>query len=247
MTGATPASAASCSSVANRVRSSPSSARIWAAFTDPLRGSDWTRARSGCCARAAVMVAERCWIWATSGLRTATSARTTSPLASPLGLARVRGRGRAQAFEELGRRAPARVGVLGEEARQTPLAQPFGALGGGIATEEGQGDGRVDVGEDRRGSRPEALEQGAELIGERHALGDQVVAAPHEGAEGARVIRQGLERAEAVSVSAEEIGEDEGVARVTLAPRRRVAGPAGLESVGVNGDDRVQRPSGRRR
>ena len=146
---------------------------------------------------------------------------------------------RAQAREEIGDRPAATVRVLGEELREAFLAEPLGAVGGGIAAEEGEGDGRRDIGEDRGGPGPEALEQGPELIGEGAALDDEIVAAAHQGAEGARRVGQGLEGAEAMAVGAEQIGEDEGVARITLAARRRVAGPTGLERVGMDGDDRV--------
>src|SRR5437773_1314471 len=74
----------------------------------------------------------------------------------------------------------AAVGVLHEEPCEPFLAEPLGAVRGGIAAEEGQGDGRIDVGEDRGGPGPETVEQRPELIGEGDALGDQVVAAPHQ-------------------------------------------------------------------
>src|SRR5207247_10963731 len=83
------------------------------------------------------------------------------------------------------------------------------------------------------------LEERPELIGEGDALHNQIVAAPHEGAEGARVVRQGLQRAEAMAVGAEQIGEDEAITRITLAARGGVARSARLPGVGMDGNDRV--------
>src|SRR5207253_10855220 len=64
-----------------------------------------------------------------------------------------------QPREELGGWPAAAVGVLHEEPCEPFLAEPLGAVRGGIAAEEGQGDGRIDVGEDRGGPGPETVEQ----------------------------------------------------------------------------------------
>src|SRR5207247_1214075 len=94
------------------------------------------------------MAAESCWRCATSGLRTAMRARTTSPLASA-------------------------------SAAPTWLV---GARGGGVSG--------------RRVQRPEAM-----------------------------------------AVRAKQVGEDEGIPRVTLGARRGVTRTTGLEGVGVDGHD----------
>ena len=99
------------------------------------------------------------------------------------GLADLAHGGGAEAGEQLGHGAPATVGVLAEELGEALLAEAGGAMRRGIAGEEGEGDRRVDVGEDGGGAGPEALEQRAELIGERDALGDEIVAAAHERAQ----------------------------------------------------------------
>ena len=59
------------------------------------------------------------------------------------------GRSGAQPLEEEGGRAPATVAVLCEELRQAFLAEAVGTLRRRVAVEEGEGDGRVDVCEDR--------------------------------------------------------------------------------------------------
>ena len=121
---------------------------------------------------------------------------------------------RAQAGEQLGGRPAPGVGVVAEELRQAALAQALGALRSGVTGEERQGDRRVDVGEDRGGAGPDALEEGAKLIGKGDALRDEVVAAPHQRAERPGLIGERLSGAEAVAIGAEEVGEE-------LAGRRR--------------------------
>src|SRR5205807_2453720 len=104
------------------------------------------------------MAAESCWIWATSGRSTATSARTISPLAS---------------------------------ASSSPVCE-------------------------RGAERNRARSSGR-----------------------GRVVRQRRKGTEAMAVSAEQIAEDEGIPRITLASCSGVPGAARLEGVGVDGDDRV--------
>ncbi len=143
----------------------------------------------------------------------------------------------AKAGEQLGHGAAPTVRVLAEELGETLFAQAGGAVGGGIAREEGQRDRRVDVGKDGGGAGPEALEERAELIGEGDALGDEIVAAAHEGAQRAGVIGRRVQRPEAMAVRAKQVGEDEGIPRVTLGARRGVTRTTGLEGVGVDGHD----------
>ena len=169
-------------------------------------------------------------------------------LALRLGLGRAGealGRG-AQAGEQLLGAAPAAVAVLGEEGGEAPRPEPGGALRRGIPLEEGERDRAVDLGEDRRGAGPEAFEQGAQLVGELDAGGDaggdEVVAAAHQRAQGADRVRGGRERAEAVAVGAQEmgqIGEQVGVAAVVLGARAAVARARRLHGVGVDRDHRM--------
>ena len=153
------------------------------------------------------------------------------------GLADVAERGGAQAGEQLGDGTAAAVSVLAEELGEALVGQAGGALGRGVAGEEGEGDRGVEVGEDGGGAGPEALEQGAQPIGERHALGDEIVAAAHEGAQGAGLIGGGAQGWEAMAIGAQEIGQDEGVAGVSLAAGGGVARARGLKGVGMDGND----------
>ena len=114
--------------------------------------------------------------------------------------------------------------MAAEELGQAALAQALGALGRRVAGEEGQGDGGIDVGEDHGGAGPEALEQGAQLIGERHALGDEVIAAPDEGPQGAGLVGERLQRAEAMAIGAEQVGEEIAVAVIALGRGRPSSG-----------------------
>ena len=118
----------------------------------------------------------------------------------------------AQACEHvLGRAAPA-ILVLGEEGGDALFAEPLGALRRGIAVEEGKRDGRGDVGEQRRRARPEAVEQCAQLIGERDFRRHQVVASAHQRAQRFDGVGLRLEGAETMAVGPQDVGEDIGVA-----------------------------------
>ena len=80
--------------------------------------------------------------------------------------------------------APAAVGMLGAGRRPSASRRAGAALSGvGIALKEGQGDRRVDIGEDGGGAGPEAVEQGAQAVGEGDALGDQIVAGADQRAQ----------------------------------------------------------------
>src|SRR5438093_6338384 len=158
-------------------------------------------------------------------------------LALGLGLRRAAETGRcaAQPLEKERGGTPAAVAVLGKEVRQALVPETLGTLRGGVAIEEGKGDRRVHLGEDGGRARPEALEQRAQLVGERDTLMDQVVPGAHQGPQRASLIGKRPKGTEAVAVGAQQIGEDERVAWIALALGRRVAWPRCLERVGVNG------------
>src|SRR5713101_1670725 len=155
-----------------------------------------------------------------------------------LGLAAEAGGCAPQACEKNGQRAAAAVAVLSQELGEAFLAEPLGGLRSGVAVEEGERDRRIDVGEDGGCARPEALEQRAQLVGERDALLDEVVAGANECPQGARLVGERLQRTEPVSVGAQQVGEYERVAGVALALGRGVARPRRLEGVGMDGHDR---------
>ena len=93
---------------------------------------------------------------------------------------------------------------------------------------------------DRRRSRPPrpiAAEQRAELVGQRHAGGDQVVAPAHQGAQRADLVALRPQRREAVPVGAQQVGEQEAVGAVALGAARVVARSGRLDGVGVDLSD----------
>ena len=65
-----------------------------------------------------------------------------------LGLTHEAHRRAVEALQQLFGGAPATVGVVGEERLETPLAEVLGTLRCRVALQEGERDGRVDVGED---------------------------------------------------------------------------------------------------
>ena len=107
----------------------------------------------------------------------------------------------------------------------------------GEAGEEGERDPAVDIGEDRGGAGPEALEEAAELVGQTDAAGDEVVAAAHERAQGLDLVGDGRERPEAMAVRAQDVGEHVGVAGIGLRCGGPVARAASLHDVGVDRHD----------
>ena len=106
---------------------------------------------------------------------------------------------------------------MAEELGEAFFAQARGAVGGGVAGEEGQGDRRIDVGKDGGGARARSARagRGADWRGPRG--GDQIVAAAHERAQSAGVIGGGRQRPEAMAVGAQQIGQQEGIAGIALA------------------------------
>jgi hypothetical protein len=147
-----------------------------AAQMRPLRNSGVTIFPSACasttCSTAVLSVASR----ATSGRSTATSARTHSPLvsasSSPMTLL---GADRRRSTSSAAVRRPQYAcRAMNAPMRFSP--RPAADCGVGAAVEELEGDRRIDVSEDLRSTRPELLEQAAQLVGGSDALADQVVA-----------------------------------------------------------------------
>jgi hypothetical protein len=104
----------------------------------------------------------------------------------------------------------------------------------GVVLEEGQRDRAVEGGEELRGSGPDAVEFGAQLVGQRDARMDEVLMGAGERAQRARGVAVRLERAEAMAVGAREFGEHERVEAVALAARVGVARPRRLDLVGMD-------------
>ena len=119
-----------------------------------------------------------------------TMLRRASSSASPGGR---RGPARIRSSSSLGASAAA-VAVTGKEAGEPFASQPACVGGAGVAFEEGERDRRVDVGEDLLGAGPEGVELGAQLVGERDSLLDQVLAGAGQRLERLRLVAVGLEQ-----------------------------------------------------
>ncbi len=148
------------------------------------------------------------------------------------------GRCLVQPIQQFLRAAPAAVGVLGAERGHALGPQAGRGLRRGVAQDEGQADGRVHVSEDLSSAGPEGLQQAAQLVGQLHAGGHQVIAPAHQGAQRADVVALRRQRLEAVAVGAQQVGQQVGVTGVALAAVAAVARSGGLDDVGVDRDDR---------
>ena len=83
-----------------------------------------------------------------------------------------------------------------------------------------------------RGAGPEAVQQATQAVGQGDPPGHQLVATADQGAQRLDLVPAGRERAEAVAVGAQDVGEHEGVAGIALAAGGAVTRPAGLDHVG---------------
>jgi hypothetical protein len=135
--------------------------------------------------------------------------------------------------------------VACEEALQALFAETACVGGAGVAAQERQRDRAVDVGEARHGAGPEALELAAQLVGDRDAMLDEVLASAGQGAQRLGGIRIGHQHTEAVTVGARQLGEHERVEAVALAARGAEAGSHRGDLVGMDRDHvdpRIQQP-----
>ena len=148
---------------------------------------------------------------------------------------------RSEAREEIGDGATAAVGMPCEESGEALGSEVSSALGCWEARQEGESDGRVDVGEEDGGARPEAFEERAQLIGEHDARCDEIIAGSDESTQCTGFIARRSQWGEAVSVSAQEVGEQVGIAAITLGGGSTVARARCLHGVRVNRDDDVAR------
>jgi hypothetical protein len=183
-------------------------------------------------------------IWLTIGRSAATRPSTAARVAFEF--AADGGRGGPEPVEEIVDRSPAAIGVAGQEGLQSLGAQPAGVGWGGVALEEGQRDRAVDVGEDRGGAGPEAVEVGAQLVGQRDAGVDEVFAGAHERAQRRGLVARRGQRGEAVMVGAGQLAEHHAVERVGLAGGGTEAIAGGLDLVGMdrhNGDAGGEQPA----
>jgi hypothetical protein len=103
-------------------------------------------------------------------------------LAAGLGLERLGAAlgGAAQPSQQLAWSLACAVVMAREEARHPLLAEPVRVGGGRVAAQERERDRAVDIGEHVRGAGPEALQLRAQLVRERDAMLDEVLAGARE-------------------------------------------------------------------
>ncbi|MDB5064917.1 MAG: hypothetical protein JWM18_1351 [Chloroflexi bacterium] len=152
-------------------------------------------------------------------------------------------RRRLEATEQLDDRGAPGVGAGAQPGGETRLREPGGLGGGGEAFQEAEADRAVEVGEEADGAGEDELELGAQLVGGGDAVGHQVLAGPHRGAQREGGGRVRLERLPAVAVGAQAVREDEGITAVVLVAGQPVAGAqrtgpgnCSLEGVGTATD-----------
>ena len=133
--------------------------------------------------------------------------------------------------------------MAGEEAGEALLAEPVRVSGSWVAVDERERDWAVDVGEHAGGGGPEAFQLGAQLVGERNAVGDEVLTSTDERPQRLRRVAIGDQDPEAVAVGTSELGEHEAVEAVALAARVAEAGAHRSDLVGVDRDHRQARLS----
>ena len=136
-------------------------------------------------------------------------------------------------------RAAASSGVaLGRQpAGHPPGGEPGRPLGAGEAQQEGHRDGRGQVVEEVHGSGEDPLEVGTELLHEAKPGPHEVLACPHARAQGHGRGQVGPERAQAMPVGPQDVGEDVGVGAVVLVAGAAVAGAQGLDPAAGDDDD----------
>ena len=134
-------------------------------------------------------------------------------------------RGRSQSREEVFGWTAAGVSVASEKPGDAFGAEALGCRGCGVLVEECEGDRCVDGCEDLAGAGPEAFQQSPQLVGQRHALGDQIISGAHKGSQRADLIGERLQWPEAVPIGAQQVGQDEGIPRIALSGGCTVARP----------------------
>jgi hypothetical protein len=131
------------------------------------------------------------------------------------------------------------VAVTGAERGDALLAEPGRRGGGGVAGEELQRDGRLDVGEDCLGAGPVHVQQRGELVGRGDAHLDQVGAGADRGAQGLGLVAERDGDAQLVLTQPQVLSDHQGVAGVGLGAGDDLSVAPGLDRVGADRHDRV--------
>ena len=134
-----------------------------------------------------------------------------------------------QPVVELSGGLAAAVAVGPHPCVESLLGQPVRSGCGREPLEEPQRDRAVDVAEQSDGAGEHDSQVGAELVRDRDASLDEVLASTHMSADRDRCRRVRLQRSPAVPVSAQAVGEYVGVGSVGLVARRSVTFTQGFD------------------
>lgn len=144
-------------------------------------------------------------------------------------------RGSSQPGDKLSQRsAVAVVVVAGKEAGHALFAE-VRVRGDGVAPQQRQHDWAVNLGEGRDCAGPE-LQLGAPLVGDRHAVADEVLAGRRQRPQSPGGIAGGDQYPECLPVGPRQPGQHQGVKAVALAARRGEPRPVRDDLVGAHRD-----------
>jgi hypothetical protein len=130
----------------------------------------------------------------------------------------------------------AAVAVGSQPSAEALLGQPLGSAGGGEPLEEPQRDRAVDVAEQADSAGEHVAQVDAELVGDRDACLDEVLAGSHVGSQRDRGWTVGFEGSPTVSVGAQGVGQHVSVGTVGLVARGAVALSQRLDRPGRDHD-----------
>src|SRR5271154_41290 len=136
-----------------------------------------------------------------------------------------------QASQKLGGRVAATVSLPFEERSEAFFSKTRSTAGRGESLKKSQCDRGADLVEQRSGARPEAVEQGLQLIRQCDAVSDQIIARAHKRPECLDSVRRRCQWPEAMTVGAQHISQQIGIAQVVLTTRGTITRPARFDRI----------------
>ena len=139
----------------------------------------------------------------------------------------------------------AAVVLAGQESLKPLLAQATRVGGAWVALQERERDQVVQIAEQADWSRPEALELGAQLVGERHPALDEILPRASQCPQRLGLIAVGLEHPETMVIGARQFAQHERVEAIGLPARGPEARTGGGDLIGMQRQQpqpRIQQP-----
>jgi hypothetical protein len=140
----------------------------------------------------------------------------------------------AELNEPLRGRLAAAVGVAGQKRCQALVFEAAGDKRAGVARTKRQADQTVDLRADAGRGGPKALNFGAQLVGERDACRDEILAGATQGAQRVGVVAVANRDAKAMMVAAGKLAEHERGKAIELPGAGTKARPGGRNLVGID-------------